>query len=396
MKLRLTFNKNTVFFLVVTLAMAAMVWYGLNSSIDYRPINMDGIAFVPGKVLEIVSEDTEIDSNGLHRGRQDLSVKLLSGIRKGDVIDVVNTLSVDHNVYVRKGSRIIVYLDQQPGDEYYYATVQSFERQWAIIAVVALILCLLAAVGGRTGIRSAFGLIFTFVVVFSLLIPLIIKGAPPVPLALGLVLCIIVISLISILGFTKKTVVSILGTGSGVVICCIFFLILSRVLHITGYNVENIDPLVLIAQNTNIKVGGFLFVGILVASLGAVMDVSVSVASSMAELSETNPKATFKSLLSSGVKIGRDIVGATLNTLIMAFTGASLIMLIMFRIYNYQTELLINHNEIGIEILQAAASSSALILCAPITAFVAARMYAGKSAGKPGKSAGKPSRKRKR
>jgi uncharacterized membrane protein len=93
------------------------------------------------------------------------------------------------------------------------------------------------------------------------------------------------------------------------------------------------------------------------------------------EISETNPKATKESLFRSGVKIGRDIVGATLNTLIMAFTGASLITLILFRIYNYQFTLLINQNEVAIEILQAAASSSALILCAPITAYIAARFY---------------------
>ena len=374
-KLRLKLDKNLVFFVLVTLSMAAMVWFGLNSDIHYSPINMNGISFVPGKVTQVVSETIETDQRGLKRGRQDLQVELLSGARKGDVIDVVNYLSVDHNYYVKAGQGIIVYLDQQPGETYYSATVQSYDRTWALCAAIVLFFVLLAVVSGKTGIRSAFGLLFTFVVVFGLLIPLIVRGAPPVPLALGLVLCIVVVSLISILGFTKKTTASIVGTGLGIVICCLLFGIISYMLQITGYNVSQVDALVLIENNTDIRIGGFLFIGVLIASLGGVMDVSVSVASSVAELKDTNPTLSFKSLFRSGVVIGRDVVGATLNTLIMAFTGSAFVSLILFRIYDYPLIMLINNDEIVIEVLQALASSSALILCAPITAFITARVY---------------------
>jgi uncharacterized membrane protein len=230
-------------------------------------------------------------------------------------------------------------------------------------------------VGGKTGIRSAFGLVFTFVVIFSLLIPLIVKGAPPIALSLGLILCIIVVSLVSILGFTRKAWVSILGTSAGVILCCAIFLLLSRMLMISGYQIAEVDSLVVIEMNTNIKIGEFLFVSVLIASLGAVMDTSVSVASSVAEIGEAHAVGSFKKLFQSGLRIGRDVVGATLNTLIMALTGTSLITLILFRVYKYPYPLLINHNEVAIEIMQAAASSAAMILCAPITAFIAARAY---------------------
>ncbi|MDR1160368.1 MAG: YibE/F family protein [Syntrophomonadaceae bacterium] len=382
MKFRAVINRNTVFFFVVTLAIAAMIRYGWSRGIDYSPLNTDNISFMPGRVTEVVSDLTEIDEHGLHRGRQDLQVELLSGARAGEVIDVRNTLSIDHSVYVTKGQKIVVYLDQHPGESSYFATVQSYERTGGIYTVIALFLCLLAAVGGKTGLRAAFGLIFTFVVIIFLLIPLIIRGAPPVWLSLGLIFCIIAVSLISTLGFTKKTCVSILGTGIGVVFCCVFFVLVSNALHITGYNVPEIDTLIVVEQNTNIKVGDFLFVGILISSLGAVLDVSVSVASSVSELSETDKSLGFNSLFRSGMRIGRDIIGATANTLIMAFVGAFFVTLIMFRIYHFQFFQLINLNEISIELLQAVASASALILCAPVTAFIAARMYGGKSVKK--------------
>lgn len=371
-------RRDIVFFVTVSLAMIVMAWYGLHSGIDYTPINMDGISFVKGKVQEVVSEDIEIDQRGLHRGRQDLLVELLSGSRSGEIIDVVNYLSVDHSYYLHTGSRIIVYLDQQPGETYYYATVQSYDRTLAILLIIGLFFGLLAFASGQTGIRSAFGLLFTFVVVFGLLIPSIIQGAPPVPVALVLILCIIVISQISILGFTRKTYASVLGTSLGVLLCCGFFGLFSLMLKINGYNIPEVDAMVLIENATNIKIGGFLFISVLITSLGGVMDVSVSVASSVAELKETNPKVTFNNLFRSGISIGRDVVGATVNTLIMAFTGSALISLILFRIYGYPLIMLLNNDEIVIEVLQAAASSSVLILCAPATAFITARMYTSK------------------
>jgi uncharacterized membrane protein len=187
--------------------------------------------------------------------------------------------------------------------------------------------------------------------------------------------CIIVVSLISIMGFTPKAYVSILGTCIGLVLCCMLYVLISSAFRITGYNIPEIDSLVVVRYNTNIEISDFLFAGILTASLGAVMDVSVSVATSVAELRETNPALGFEDLFRSGLRIGRDIIGSTANTLIMAIVGSSLTTFIMFRIYKYQYNLLINDDDIAIEILKTITSSAALILCAPVTAYIAARIY---------------------
>jgi uncharacterized membrane protein len=166
-----------------------------------------------------------------------------------------------------------------------------------------------------------------------------------------------------------------MGTAGGVLFCCIFYVVISTIMHVSGFDVAEMDSLIVIAYNTNIQIGDFMFVGVLFSSLGAVMDVSVSVASSVSEISETSPESDFDGLFRSGLRIGRDIIGATSNTLIMAFIGSSMVALIVFRIYNYQYNLLISHNDIALDILQAVASASALILCAPLTAFVAAHTY---------------------
>jgi len=363
------------FFLTVTLIMGVMVYFGLHSSIDYSPYYSPGVSFPTGRVVEIVTDQTEIDEYGLHRGRQELQVELLSTENRGKIIEVINTLSIDHSVYVKVGQRIVVYYDQQPGDEYYFASVQGYDRSLTILGLIILFISLLVVVGGRTGLRSAFGLAFTFIAVLFGLIPLLIQGVPPIWLTLATILSIIAVSLLSMLGFTKKACVGMLGTTAGVLLCCLFYFVISQALHITGYNISEIDSLIVIAYNTNIKVGDLLFCGVLLASLGAVIDVSVSVASSVAELSETSAVVSFQSLFRSGLRIGRDIIGATANTLILAFTGSFFTTLVMLRIYEVQFNHLINLDEIAIELLQALASSSALILCAPLTALIAARFY---------------------
>lgn len=383
LRVMLKLDKNAIFFIFAVLAMICMIIYGVNSGTEYKLFNTDGITLPLGRVIEVVSDNTEIDEHSLRRGKQVVNVELLSGTRKGDIIEVNNQLSIDHNVYVNEGQKIVVFLDQQPGDTHYYATVQSYYRANTIVILIGIFLCLLALVGGKTGIRSAFGLSFTFTSIVFLMIPLILSGAPPVWTSLLVILCITFVSLISTLGFSKKTWVCIAGTSIGVILCCIFFAGISYSLKITGYNVPEIDTLILIEQNTNIKVGDFLFVSVILSSLGAVFDVSVSVASSIAELSETKPSSTVKSLYQSGVRIGRDIIGATANTLIMALTGTSLISIIMFRFYHFDTNYIINMNEIALELMQVLASTSALILCAPATAYLAAHLYGKQQLKKP-------------
>ena len=112
------------------------------------------------------------------------------------------------------------------------------------------------------------------------------------------------------------------------------------------------------------------------------MDVAVSLASVVSELSEARPKAKFKELFDSGMKVGRDLIGSSSNTLILAFTGTFLISLILFRTNNFSFDMLINRVDIGIEVLRSISASAAMVLCAPATAAIGAYMYGNKPAKK--------------
>ena len=179
-------------------------------------------------------------------------------------------------------------------------------------------------------------------------------------------------------GFSKKTLCSIIGTVGGVVIAGLFASLFGKLGHITGYNVEDIETLLYIGQNSKLQIGGLLFSGILIASLGAVMDVAMSISTTIEELHYHNPYMTKKALFKSGIKIGGDMMGTMSNTLILAFTGGSLSTLMIFYAYDIPFLQMMNSYEIGIEIMQGIAGSLGVILTVPLVSMIAA-LYMGKN-----------------
>ena len=145
--------------------------------------------------------------------------------------------------------------------------------------------------------------------------------------------------------------------------------------RITGYNVGEIDELVFIAQNTAIKPGELLFSGILISSLGAVMDVAMSIVSACEEIYKQNTSITKNELFKSGMNVGKDAMGTMTNTLILAFAGSSINMIVTLYAYNYPYMYNINLLKIGIEIIQGLAGSMAIIYTVPISAFLASVIY---------------------
>jgi len=372
-------NKQFVFYIVVILSMVGMVWFGVNNGGQSGHGHHEDVSFLPGRVVEVVEDRTSLNAAGARVGSQALRIRLLSGSRRGDIIEANNILfPIEHAVYAQVGQRLLVFFEQHLGaaDYDYFSHVQSHDRSIAIYIIVILFFGLLAAVFGKTGIKSAFSLVFTFVVLIFLLLPLITGGGPPALLTMLLSLCIIVVSLIAIMGFEKKTWVSIAGTSLGILFYSVFYGLISAALRITGFNVQEVD--MLIVAGFDASVGELLFCAILIASLGALMDVAVSLASVMAELSETNKNMKASALFRSGMKIGRDIIGSSANTLILAFTGTFFITLILFNINNFQYAVLINRVDMGIEVLRAISATAAMVLCAPATVLIGSYVFAKK------------------
>ena len=141
---------------------------------------------------------------------------------------------------------------------------------------------------------------------------------------------------------------------------------------INGFNMSEAEELILRAGDGGLTISGLLVCGILISSLGAVMDVAMSIASASHELHTLNPELSAGQLFRSGMNIGRDAMGTMANTLILAFAGSSMNMLLLFQIYDYPTLQIINSDMMAIEIIQGVAGSTGIILTVPLVAFLSA------------------------
>ena len=238
--------------------------------------------------------------------------------------------------------------------------------------------------GGKKGFNTILSLSLTCGAVFGVFIPAILSGKNIYVMALLVCAYTIVMTLLLVVGFTKKTLTAITGCASGLAVAGIITLVMDRALFLTGIIDEHSRFLV----NLNLPGGALIdlkaiiFAGIIIGAMGAVMDVALSISSSLWEIKEKAKTINFETLLHSGLTIGRDIMGSMANTLILAYIGSSLPVVLLLTVYSDSLFGLLNREMIVVEILQALAGSLGILFAMPLTAFFCAVLYLKSPAGK--------------
>jgi uncharacterized membrane protein len=332
------------------------------------------IAYYKAKVLKVVEDKTEIDkeTEGVKRGTQKIELQITEGPYKGEVTTIDNYISALFNVYTKAGTRIIlrttVYED---GPNF---SVYNYDRTPLLYGFILIFMVFLSIIGGKKGFMSIVSLVLTLIIVLKVLLPLLIQGYPTIATTIIIIIITIIITFILIDGINVKTVSATLGTILGVILAGLSAYLVGIVGHISGFQMEEAETLLLIAGEDGLKISNILVCGILISSLGAVMDVAISIASSIHELHIANPKLDWKGLFKSGMNIGKDAMGTMTNTLILAFTGSSLNLMLMIYSYGIPYSQLINTDTIAIEIIRAIAGSIGIVLTVPMVAYISARI----------------------
>ena len=254
-------------------------------------------------------------------------------------------------------------------------SIYGFDRGafiWIIIAILGVALFL---VGGKRGIKSMLALVFTFICIIYLYIPLMYIGFSPFWAAILVVVAVTIVSVYLICGGNRKGLCAMLGTILGVLIAGIFATIFGKITRVTGYNIEDIETMVYVAQNSKLQIGGVLFSGILIASLGAVMDVAVSISSTIEEIHNKKPELTSKELFKSGINVGKDMMGTMSNTLILAFTGGAVNTMILIYAYIMPYLQVVNMYSIGIEVIKGISGTLGIVLTVPLVSLISAKVY---------------------
>lgn len=337
-------------------------------------INRTGQTFEKGVVTEVLVDNLQPD--GTRVGEQRVAVQMTSGVRKGQVIEMTSSSGYLFGATCTPGLHVIV-MQSVAGDTT-VSSVYSQDRGGVLLLFAALYLVALVVIGGKQGLKGALGLAFTFLAIIFLYLPLVYLGWPPLWTSVLICAVTTAVTMYFIGGPTRKTVVASAGTVAGVVIAGVIAAVFGAATGISGWNVSDIETLITLWNTNGINVGELLFAGLLISSLGAVMDVAMSVASAMGEVLAQNPTMSRGALFASGMRIGRDMMGTDSNTLILAFAGGSVSMLVLDYAYDLPILQILNSNNIGISVMQGLAGSFGVVLAVPVTVLLATGLYTAK------------------
>lgn len=334
-----------------------------------------------GKVVEVSTlklNQELLKHTGMISKVQKVKVEILEGVLKGRTIKVDNEITDNpaYNVEVKKGQEVVLAVDSK-ADGQLQINIADYHRTpsltWLLIAFLAAFLVF----GGKQGVKSLLGLLITVLLIGCVLLPLSLQGFNPLLISIGICLLATASSILLIGGLSKKSFAAIAGTIGGVIVAGLAAQIVICAAPLTGLSSEDAQILrgsVLVQQPPFYS--GLLAAGMLIGALGVIMDVGISIASSIAEVSKTDKNLSTKALYDSGMNVGRDIMGTMTNTLILAYTGGALPLLLLAT--QMPSIKLLNLDLFATEVASALSGSLGLVFTIPLTAAVAAKVMSGK------------------
>ncbi|MEI3060841.1 MAG: YibE/F family protein [Oscillospiraceae bacterium] len=369
-----------VILLLATAVFAGLYGYAHSGTAEEQQRGEAYVEYETGRVLEILSDSCEPDAeaDGAYRGDQSLLVAVTSGQYRGQTLLTSNAVGPLYGEPAASGDHVTLLISTY-ADGSHNATVYEHDRSIAIGLILAAFLLVTVLVGGKTGAKSILGLAMTVAVLVLLLIPLLLKGWPTVWTVFLLCSYIAVVCFVILGGVNRKILCACLGTIAGMALATVFGLGAQALAHVNGLRISDVEPLLQLRQTgTPIGLRGLLVGGIIISSLGAVMDVAMSISSALSELKAVNPEMTLGELWKSGRNIGRDMVGTMTNTLILAFLGSGFTLMIYLYSLDLPWRELISSSYLALEVVSGVSSAIGVILAVPVTTIIGALLLSRK------------------
>ena len=275
-----------------------------------------------------------------------------------------------YNLTLKKGDRVV--LCKEDEEDFYITDIDKREDYILMGGIFSVLTLVLAK---KKGAKSLIALLVTVYLIFYFFIPYTMKGYSPILISVITALLSSIITILFVAGFTHKGVVAIIGSVSGTIFSGVLSYWLINKMNFSGY--PTLDFITYIDILQGIKIKELVPAGIILGSMGAIMDVSMSISSALTEIREQNPNLGSKEIYDSGLNIGKDMVGTMINTLILAYIGSSLFDMIVIN-KNLETLpfiRLLNYEFIGVEILKSFAGSIGILISIPLTAYFGAHLH---------------------
>jgi uncharacterized membrane protein len=331
---------------------------------------------VRGEIVEVLDEG-ETTIGPITQPYQHLLVELKEGEHQGERVEIsvgVIDLNTAGALY-RPGDDVLVSYTPatEPGQQELFVIIDRV-RTTPLFVLAAMFAVAIVLLGRWKGVRALLGLAFTFAVIIWFMIPRILEGANPVTISVFAAVFIFMFTLYIVHGIGRMTTAAVCGTTISLMITGLLAWIFVRVSNLTGMASEEAGFLQVLVGGTGINMQGLLLGGIIIGALGVLDDVTVSQSSTVFELRKANPRMNTQQLFASGITVGRDHIAATVNTLVLAYAGVALPLLILFTQIDEPVLQIINREILAEEIVRTLVGSLGLISAVPLTTGIAAWM----------------------
>lgn len=352
--------------LSLPLAFTSLLLLTFPLSLQAQDLIQDQVEILQARVVEVVSqEEREIPGTQVQSIYQVINAEITEGERKGELITLENDLmplAAGEKFFLRHN---VSALD---GRESY--TVRDVDRRGALLVFIALFIFVVLIFSGKQGLRSLLSLAGSFLVIVYILIPGLLAGYPPVLTSTAIATVILFLAIYLTHGFNRESTIAFTGTVLAVALTSILAHLGVALARLSGFASEEAVYLNFNTSGT-LDFSGLLLGGIIIGVLGVLDDIAVTQAAVVGELYHAAPDLTPRAVYKKALRIGREHVGALVNTLALAYTGAALPLLLLFSSADASRSSIINQEIFATEIIRTTVGSIGLILTVPITTFLA-------------------------
>ncbi|SCI87645.1 YibE/F-like protein [uncultured Flavonifractor sp.] len=327
-----------------------------------------------------VDNSTIIDTGLVRSGEQRCTLELLGGRFKGQTTVGINMLngSVEQDKLFSPGDKALVVVSFSE-DGITNVTMIDHDRMGAEALLALLFAALLILFAGRTGIRAILSFVLTILMLWKVLVPLYLRGFNPILIGLAITLGLTILIISLVYGFDRRSLSAVSGASLGVLVTCLLGALFTDLFKIHGAVMQSSESL-LYAGYQDLSLTRIFMASIFIGASGAVMDLSVDITSAVNEVVEKRPDISWKEAVKSGMNVGRAAMGTMTTTLLLAYSGGYVALLMVFMAQGTPVQHIINYKYVAAEIIHTVVGSFGLVTVAPFTALTSGWLLTRKGA----------------
>ena len=319
------------------------------------------------KVLE-TDESTVISSGLIQSGEQRCKVEILGGKFKGQEADAVNMLSgsLESDKIFQAGDLAHVVISYKDGEILSITMTDHYRINYELI-LAAIFVVFLVAFAGKTGLRAVYSFVITVLTIWKIMVPAYLRGVNPIWCGILITVFLTILIIFLVYGWDRKTIAASSGALLGVLMTCVIGCIFTQAFKIHGAVMAYSESL-LYSGYQDLNLTQIFMSGIFIGASGAMMDLAVDITSAVNEVIEKKPDIGWKEAAASGMNVGRAAMGTMTTTLLLAYSGGYIALLMTFMAQGTPLDNILNYKYVSAEILDTVVGSFGLVTVAPFTA----------------------------